>query len=729
MKADAIGNAHRQYKESPHMRDVTPDNSVLGRFFQPRSLAILGASPRRGSARNTLVRVVLKQGFKGPIYPVNPSHPDIEGLKTYPSLDALPEVPDLALVITPAETVPDIIAQCGRKGIRAAIVYSAGFEEVESGKEHARRLARAAREHNVAILGPNCQGVWSLADHAIFSFSGAALALEAPKQAPIAVISQSGALAGAIGNYLQTSGIGCSYIVSVGNETCLDLIELLGWVIEQDNVRVVALYLEGLNDAGRLIAVARRARRRGVQIVALKAGRSAVGQKATASHTGKIASSHAVYAEVMEQAGIITVNSLTEALSAIEVLGFMPPPRLSGDPKGGVAVLSSSGGAGALLADHSDEFGVAMAEFSPATSEALEAFLPEFAHKANPVDLTGQIYSIPNLFGRSCDVIGADPRTEAMVVQFASSGRRNVEEYGDSFKQTARREGLPMILSFVGETMDRATRDSFREAGVLMCDDTAVAMRALSWLYRRQRVVARPAVEARPPLPTRPAPLTWPDIMAYCADSLIQPARWTVLGLRDKAADACAGLRYPLVVKVLPGDAEHKTELGLVKLRVATAEEVDLHAADFRHRLDRPDLSVLVQEMVPGGVEVVLSCLRKTDFGPVLSIGSGGVAIELYRDIVHLALPVSPAEVLTALRRLKLWTLLQGYRGQPRADIEALARAAVRFGDLFLATPEVTEFEINPLIVRPDGEGVIAVDALVGTEASAGPGARLLLET
>jgi acyl-CoA synthetase (NDP forming) len=564
--------------------------------------------------------------------------------------------------------------------------------------------------------------LWSLADHAVFSFSSAALALDAPKQAPIAVISQSGALAGAIGNYLQTSGIGCSFIVSVGNETCLDLVEVLGWVIEQDNVRVVALYLEGLNNAGRLIAVAERARRRGVQIVALKAGRSAVGQKATASHTGKIASAHAVYADVMEQAGIITVNGLAEALAAIEVLGFMPPPRLSGDPKGGVAVLSSSGGAGALLADHSDEFGVAMSEFSPATSNALEEFLPEFAHKANPVDLTGQIYSIPNLFGRSCDTIGTDPRTEAMVIQFASSGRRNIEEYGEAFKRTAREQGLPMVLSFVGETMDRATCESFREAGVLMCDDTAAAMRALSWLYRRQRVAARPTREARPPLAARPAPLNWPDMMAYCADSLIEPARWTVLGVRDEAAKACAGMRFPLVVKVLPGDAEHKTELGLVRLRVMTAEEVDAHAADFRQRLAQPDLDILVQEMVLGGVEVVLSCLRKTDFGPVLSIGSGGVAIELYRDVVHLALPVSPGEVLSALQRLKLWTLLRGYRGQPRADIEALIRAAVRFGDLFLATPDATEFEINPLLVLPAGEGVVAVDALVGTEGAAGGG-------
>jgi acyl-CoA synthetase (NDP forming) len=702
--------------------DKSPDRDIspLTRLFRPRSIAILGASPKRGSARNTLVRVIQKHGFQGAIYPVSFSHSEIEGVRGYPSLQALPETPDLALVITPAETVPDIIAQCGQNGVRAAIVYSAGFEEVESGKDHARRLQQAAREHDVVVLGPNCQGLWSLADHAVFSFSSAALAMSAPRQAPVAVVSQSGALASAIGNHLQTSGIGCSYIASVGNETCLDLVDVLSWVIEQDNVRVVALYLEGLSNASRILAVAERARRRGVQIVALKAGRTSVGQKATASHTGKIASSHAVYVDVLEQAGIILVNSLADVLAAVEVFGFMPDPRRSGDPQGGVAVLSSSGGAGALLADHSEEFGIPMSEFSPATSEALELLLPEFAHKANPVDLTGQIYSIPNLFGNACDTIGADPRTEAMIIQFASSGRRNVAEYGDAFRNTARRGGFPMILSFVGETLDPATGAAFRDAGILLCHDTAASMQALAWLYRRQRAADLPIATSRAPLAPRPAPRDWAETMAFLADSLITPANWIVLRPGDRAAIACAALTYPLVVKVLPGDCDHKTELDLVRLRVTSPEQVDAHAASFRDRLGRADLDVLVQEMVQGGLEVVLSCLRQTDFGPILSFGSGGVAIELYRDIVHLALPVSPEQVLAALPRLKLWTLLQGYRGRPRADIDALVRAAVQFGDMFLATEAATEFEINPLLVLPAGEGVVVVDALVVTGTATG---------
>jgi len=685
----------------------------LDNFFRPQSVAIVGASPQVGSPRNSLVKVLLKHGFEGRVYPVSPTHAEIEGMKAYTTVGELPEAPDVALVITPAHTVPGVIAECGEKGIRNAIVFSSGFEEVEGGKEHATRLAEAASRYGVSVLGANCQGVWSVKARTMLTFSPALRNRDAVQHAPIAVVSQSGALAGAIGNSLQSNGMGCSYIVSVGNETCLDALDALSWVIEQDDVRVVALYIEGLDNASRILKIAERARERNVQIVVLKAGRSEVGQQATASHTGKIASSHAVYSDVLEQAGVISVDSLQEALAAVEVLAFLRDPRVSGDAKGGVSVLSSSGGAGALLADHSSEFALPMAEFQPATVEALQAILPAFARKDNPVDLTGQINTVPTMFRDACVAVTADPRTETVVIQFASSGRRYLQDNVEVFQSMARE--LPVIVSFIGETMEQETRKAFREAGVLLSADPAITMSALSLLYRRQRMHGLPKQATRPALPVRPAPLEWQAIMQFCEDSTITPAKWLVLGPEDRAEKACAGLQYPLVVKVLPSESEHKTELGLVKLRVQTPEAVDAYAQEFRQRLGKPSMGVLVQEMVGDGVEVVLSCLRNTDFGPVISIGSGGVAVELYRDIAHLALPVSTEQVMAALRKLKLWTLLQGFRGKPAADVEALARAAVKFGDMFLASPEIRELEINPVIVRPQGHGLNAVDALVTT--------------
>ncbi|MFJ4048934.1 acetate--CoA ligase family protein [Pseudomonas hunanensis] len=687
------------------------DKNTFDAFLRPQSVAIVGASPKPGNPRNTLVKVLLKHGFTGRVYPVSPSHGEVEGLPAYASLADLPETPDVALIITPAATVPGVIEECGAKGIGNAIVFSSGFEEVEGGDELARQLADAAQRHQVAVIGPNCNGVWSVRAKTLLTFSPAALRMDAVRHAPIAVISQSGALAGAIGRSLDINGIGCSYIVSVGNETALDVIDALEAIVEQDDVRVVVLYLEGLDQAQRLLPVAERARARGVQIVALKAGRSASGQAATASHTGKIASSHVVYADVFAQAGIIEVDSLVDALSAVEVLAYLPNPRVSGDAQGGVAIMSASGGAGALLADHSHDYGVPMATFTGATIDRLYTVLPAFARKENPIDLTGQINSLPNLFRDSCAAVAADPRTEAVIVQFSASGRRHLDPNADAFRQTASQ--VPVFLSFIGDVPDTETRQQYLKAGALLCADPSLATRSLAWLYQRERMQRLPKLPQRCAATAHAFPADWQQTMQLCSDSGITPAKWVILGPDDQAARACADLRLPLVVKVLPSESEHKTELGLVKLRVSSMEEVDALARAYRRQLAKPEAGILVQEMLSGGVEVVMSCLRNTDFGPVLAIGSGGVAVELYQDVVHLALPVSAEQVKLALRRLKLWTLLQGFRGNPPADVDALASAAVRFGDLFLASEPIAEFEMNPVLVRAVGEGVYTVDALV----------------
>jgi acyl-CoA synthetase (NDP forming) len=684
----------------------------LDRLFRPKSIAVIGASPARGNPRNSLLRVMLQHGFEGRVYPITPTHAEVEGLKAYTSVLELPETPDVALVITPAKTVPKIIEECGSKGIRNAIVFSAGFEDSSEGKELAHQLNQAARKHNITVIGPNCQGIWSVQSKSILTFSPAAMNLAEVQHAPIAIISQSGALAGAISGSLHRNGLGCSYMVSVGNETIFDALDALEWVVEQDDVRVVAMYIEGLHRAERILRIAARARSRGVRIVLLKAGKSEVGQMTTASHTGKIASSQAVYADVLHQAGVISLNSLAELLSAVEVLAFMALPRESGDSRGGLSILSSSGGAAALLADHSSDSGIHLAELSTATAARLDELLPDFARKENPIDLTGQINTVATLFRDTCAAVAADPRTEALIVQHANSGRRYLKDDGDVYKELARE--LPVVVSFVGDEIDAETRREFRNAGVLLSPEPSATMNALSLLYdirnyQKNAIVASPTILER-----RPAPTDWDGMMAICRDAGATPAEWVVLGHQDRAVTACSRLNYPVVVKVLPSDAEHKSELGLVKLRVTSPEEVDRIAADFRSRMGKPDAGILVQEMIgDGGVEVVISFLRETDFGPIMSIGSGGVAIELYRDVTHLALPVTTQQVCASLSKLKLWTLLQGFRGKPAADIDALANAAVRLGNLFLSSPDIQEFELNPVIVNRQGMGLRVVDALV----------------
>ena len=690
---------------------MTQTNS-LDRLFRPRSVAIIGASPVHGHPRNSILRILIKHGFDGRVYPVTPTHPEVEGYKAYKSVAELPEVPDVALVITPAKTVPDLIDQCGEKGTRNAIVFSAGFEESSEGKELAVQLAHAARKHGVTVIGPNCQGIWSVRHKTMLTYSPAAMNLEQAQHAPIAIISHSGALAGALSSALHRNGLGCSYMVSVGNETVFDALDTLSWIVEQDDVRVVALYIEGLDRADRILRIAERARIRGVRIVVLKAGKSEIGQQAATSHTGKIASSHAVYTDVLRQAGVISLDSLAELLAAVEVLAFMPFPRRSGNPKGGVSILSSSGGAAALLADHLSDSGIPLTQFSDATAARLDSLLPSFARKENPVDMTGQINTVPDLFRNTCLAVAADPHTEALVVQHANSGRRYLAEDGEIYKQVARE--LPVIVSFVADVLPAETRKDFLNAGVLLSPEPSATANALSLLYKLRNHAPVQPTTTRAAISERAAPQTWAETMAFCSEAGATPANWTVLRPSDRAAKACAQLKFPVVVKVLPTEADHKTELGLVKLRVSSPGEVDSIAADFRERLGKPSAGVLVQEMVgEGGVEVVVSFLRKTDFGPIMSIGTGGTAIELYRDVTHLALPVTSEQLREAISRLKLSKLLEGFRGKPAADVEALVNASMRLGDLFLSCRDLQEFELNPVMVNPRGMGLRVVDALV----------------
>jgi len=683
---------------------------AIDRLFRPQSVAIIGASPVQGNPRNTLLRILIKYGFEGRVYPVTPTHPQVENYTTYKTVAELPEVPDVALIITPAKTVPSILEECGQKGIRNAIVFSAGFEEISEGKELAQELAVTAQRHGITLVGPNCQGIWSTQAKTMLTYSPAALSMEDVAHEPIAIISQSGALGGAIASSLHRRGLGFSYMVSVGNETVFDTLDALSWVIEQNDVRVVAVYIEGLKDAQRILPIARRARQRGVRIVMLKAGRSELGQQTTASHTGKIASPHNIYADVLRQAGVISLNNLGELMAAVEVLAFMQYPRKGQGNLSGVSMLSSSGGAAALLADHSSETSIPLTSFNADTARRLEQLLPEFARKDNPIDLTGQINTIPNLFRDTCLTIVDDPRTEALVIQHANSGRRYLKSDGEIYKKLAQQ--LPVIISFVGDDLDPATRKEFRDAGVLLSPEPSATMQALSLLYKLRDHQEYAVLDI--PKKSLPAPHDWEEIMAFCSLAGARPAKWTLLSASQTATSACANLNYPVVVKALPSDAEHKSELGLVKLNVKTAGQVDSLAAEFRQRMSKPNADILIQEMISEpGIEVIVSCLRNTDFGPIISIGTGGVAVELYRDITHLALPTSEEHVRDALQRLSLWTLLQGFRGQHAADIDALVDMTVQIGQQFLASPEIQELELNPVIVHAKGKGLHIVDALL----------------
>lgn len=683
----------------------------LDALFHARSVALIGVSGDPRKMTGAPMQILAQTGFTGKIYPINPQHPEIGGLRCWPDVESLPETPDVALVMLAAARVPDAVRACARKGIGAVVVLSSGFEETEEGHAHAAELAQVARETGIAVVGPNCEGVWSVPDRVVLTF-GSAARREVLHEAPIAILSQSGAMAGALARHLQDSGVGCAYVVSVGNETVLTIADYMEWMIECAELRVILLFIEGLRDGQRLLRLIERATARGIRVVALKSGNSAKGLAAAASHTGKMASPYAVYRELLQEAGAIQVDSLTGLIEAAEVFTVLGAPPARG-VDGGVSVFSIPGGTRAMTADALEAQGVPLATFARETVTALADVLPEFGGTENPTDLTGQVLSQPGLFDKCLNLIADDPHTEALIVQVANRGPRDVMERVELLHAVAARSGVPIVVSFLGDALPPAERAQLRAAGVMCARDPVEAARFLGWLWRARAGQPLDAAPTRLRGAAAPAPQTWEDTVALLENCGMRVPGWRAVSPGQDAAEACDGLSFPVAVKALPEDADHKTELGLVHLNVSPSR---LAAAvdEIHQRLGR-QAGVLVQEMDHGGVEVLLSALSNPDFGPVLAIGMGGTTTELHGDVAYLALPTTPARVRRALRGLKLRTLLEGFRGRPAADTEALLHAATALGDRFVAIGgAVQELEINPLFVHERGAGgIVAVDALV----------------
>jgi len=700
--------------------DMARPGLRLDPLFRARSVALIGLSGDSRKMTGAPLAILRRTGFKGNIYPVNPRYPEIGGEICYPSIAALPETPDVAVIMLAAKYCADAIRECAVKGIRAALILSSGFEETDDGKQDAENLALAVHETGLVMLGPNCEGLWSVREQLLLTFGSAAKRDELV-HAPVAIISQSGAMAGAVARHLQNDRIGCAYVISVGNETALTIADYFEWLIEQDDVRVILLFIEGLRDGARLLELVHKANLRGIRVAALKSGNSAAGMEAATSHTGKIASEYVVYRDLLAEAGVVQLDSLAELILAAEVLGTAPLPPQRGE-LGGVAVFSVPGGTRALTADQCDERNVPLATFDRATVAALTTALPEFGGVENPTDLTGQVLSHPGLFDQALAIIASDPHTEALIVQVANRGPLDVMERVPLLAKVARETGVPVIASFLGDQMPASDRAILRDAGVLCARDPAEAALYLGWLYQARGAVEGASVRgdhdaahgANSSDSGLVAPRSWDAAVAWVDAAGIAMPSWRLLAVGSDFASSCEEMQFPLALKALPEDAEHKTEQGLLSLNLRSVAEVEREAGRIRSAMRKPDAQLLLQEMVPDGVEVLLAAVRNPDFGPVLAIGLGGIAVELFRDVAWLALPTTPDRVRAAIARLRLAVVLAGFRGKPAADIDALAVAATQFGACFLrSSPAPAEMEINPLFVRSRGQGVVAVDVLI----------------
>jgi acetyltransferase len=701
-------------------------------MLHPRSVAVIGATPRVQYGGRFLT-AVLKSSDRVRVYPVNPNYTELGGVACYPTVEALPETPDLAGVIVPRERVLDVLDACHRKGVSAAIVISAGFAErgTVEGRQLQERLTAFARESGLRVSGPNCLGVANLWDD-IWPMASSLPVGTAPKAGAIGLVCQSGATAfGPLQTRAADAGIGYSYVISTGNEADLEFADYVRYLLDDPHTRVIAGFIEGLRpaDGSKFVEVARLAAECGKPIVLIKIGRSESGSQAAGSHTGALTGSDSRFDAVCAQYGITRVQDYDELLEISQLLAQSKKP-----PRPGIAVVSHSGGVSSLTADVLGAAGLQLPDLTEETRAELNGIIKEFGWAANPADLTG--FLMRDDFPRIVESMINQPAVGTLVIASAGSQTRAHEAIA-----LRERSNKNLVYMWTGARAESSALPLLKAAAVPIFYSPATLARGLrsllayhAWCDWRKRTgfasEPTPTPEqqnARAALACRGgAALSEHDSKRLLAVWGVQATREVRAVSAEAAVSAADQLGYPVVVKADSADILHKTEAGVVRLGLGDSGQVSAafvdvmtsaRAFDPAARVD----GVLVQKMVCNGIEVIVGVNCDPQLGPILLLGIGGVLVEVYQDTSLRRCPITLDEGHQMIESLRGVRLLRGFRGSPPADVDALARTLVSVSHMAVhLEQELAEVDINPLLVLPEGEGVVAADALVVLKAGRG---------
>jgi acetate---CoA ligase (ADP-forming) len=720
---------------SEKMDNVTPGiETDLARLFAPRSVALVGATDHPSNFGGRVFRAMLKFGYKGKIYPVNPRLQEIYGLACYPGIKDLPETPDHVGIIVATERVFDVLADCAARGVPFATVYTAGFAETATpaGRERQARLIEFARASGMRIMGPNCNGVINFIDNFAMTSTGA-IGRARGAAGNVGIISHSGGLGQVTVMWrAQMTGLGVSYEASCGNEADLDTLDFARFMLRSDATDIILMAVEGFKDGAKLQAVAREALEREKPIVVLKLGRTEAGSRAASSHTGAIAGVDDIYQAAFKQYGLIGVNTCNELYETAILL------RNRRWPKGRrTASVAATGGNIVHLADMGADQGIEWAEYSAETQAVLGGLLPGYGSKIlNPSDLTSLATGEPAMFSRALDAIVADPNIDAIAPIFAFVTRAQIET-GVKFVRDCPK---PAAMIWVGACTDDAqpTAEELVAAGVPVYRDALPCLRAIRAAADfGQRVAARkqgadlpqrPAgisiQAARDKLGVRTGTLTEREAKLVLAEYGFPVTHERLARTADEAVIHARAVAGSVALKIDSADIPHKTDAGAIKLGLQGDDAVrrgysEVMDAAAHHAPDARINGVLVQEMVPPGVEMMLGIISDPVFGPVVAAGLGGIHIEVLRDVSYRVAPVTPADALAMVNELRGRKLLDGVRGMPPRDVECLCDLIVRlswFAHDF--RNEIAEIDINPLVVLQRGAGGRVVDALIVRRAA-----------
>ncbi|MBR1195680.1 acetate--CoA ligase family protein [Bradyrhizobium sp. AUGA SZCCT0158] len=696
----------------------------LDSFFAPDSIALIGASRDHEKIPGRLLSMLRKNEYPGRIYPINPNYPDIDGLRCYKTIAEVGAPVDLAIIIIPAPAVVGALEQCAAVGVKNAVIISSGFAE-EGGDSVVMqdKIVAIAKRTGMRISGPNAEGFLSEVQKVAATFSPTVDVK--PGHVPlvattrrIAIVAQSGGIGFAIKHRAKALGVAISYCVSAGNESDLGAGEFLDYMVQDASTDVILLFIEGIRDVDKFRAAARRAAEMRKPVIVTKVGRSGAGERAAASHTASMAGWSAAYDAVFAKYGFIVSNDLDEAVTIAAVLTTNPLPK--GDR---VAVLTVSGGGGIWGADTVSMQGLKVPELSQAVQNQIKQWMPSYGAAGNPIDVTAQGVSSGGL-QKTIDLLAVSDEVDAILVVLSLSSEVRMWFKEAELKPVISAQNKPIV--FYSYTLPSAfARGELAKSGVVVLSGlthVGVAMRALVE-YSNFKLAAL-ADMATVPSRDLSAHLTSPALSEFDSKSLLRDAGIALpdemlVTERGELDAAIARAGFPLVMKIQSRDIPHKSEVGGVRVNITTKGEAFtaygmLLDSARKHRPDAAIQGVLVGPMAKKGVEIIVGTLTDKVFGPVIMVGLGGITTELFRDVIYRPAPVSAEEATVMLGALKAAPLLNGFRGAAKADVAALSRLISELSVLAAQhASEISEMEINPVLVHPEGQGLTVVDALV----------------
>jgi 4-hydroxybutyryl-CoA synthetase (ADP-forming) len=692
-------------------------------FFSPKSIAIIGASEKPGVGKTIFYNIA--KHFKGKIYPVTPTNPTVGGLTAYKNVLDIPDSIDLAVVAAPSKFTPSVMEEVGKKGIKGAIIVSAGFKEVdEAGAKLEREVGEIARKYGIKVIGPNCLGIMSFSKENIMNSTFLKIT---PKFGNIALVSQSGAICAATVEDAEAQNIGFSKVISMGNKVDMDESDVLELLAEDEDTRVIVMYLEDIRNARRFMEIAKRiTTEKKKPIIVLKSGRTAEGAKAAASHTGALGGSDSNYEASFAQCGVIRVDSMGELFDLATAFSKQPLPD------GDVVIVSNAGGPAIISTDACSRYGLKMADISSIRDDIAKV-IPAYGSPRNPVDIVGDADYLR--FEKVLLLTLAHPNVGSVVTMCTPSATLNYDDLARVLvKMSQQFPNKTILASLMGLAEGIENRRIMSEGGIPYYLYSEPAIRTLKAMYDFKKWIieaSKNRTTLQFPKDTAKIKSIFEKVRKSGRSNLLEEEGYEVLEAygfptpksilcttEQECINAARQVGYPLVMKVVSPDIIHKSDAGGVKVGIKTDDELrnsfnTITENALKYKSDAKIKGVLVQEMVKSAKETILGASQDPTFGPVIMFGLGGIYVEVLKDVVFRIVPIDEQEAMNMVESIKTIKLLKGVRGEKSSDLKAISDSLQRLSQLVVDFPEIKEFDINPLLVLEEGKGARVVDARI----------------